>query len=413
MSEYIDLTQNDDAFIVDDISECEIETKYNSIPERRRSDAGQPIARHSNAVDKDEHDGEVDTCGIQIVKQTPVANKGRTKDAYGGKQFRWWFLTWNNPEHPEDKQVLLGASWIQYVKFQYEKGISGTKHYQGVFYSKKKITCSWILKKLPRCGYLAPVKDTKGAVSYCGKAESRLDGPWEHGTMPSQGRRSDLLECKEIIDAGGRMESLFEQSFSNAVRYGRGLKSYIDLVDKKSPRTWQTNCYIYFGDAGMGKTEAAKEETLEWGGKTFWMTLEAGMGGKVWWDGYDGEENIVIDEFEQQIRLSDFKRIIDSSPFKVPVKGGYVEFKAKRVWFISNLTPDTWYLKAAPGGTVQRNALQRRMHYCESFLSVADGGHGKFQGQPDYASFLDSRRSFVEAQVANEYNIHSRPPGVV
>jgi len=400
----IDLTQSED----------EWEHKHDTIHDGSGK-KGQDASTHNCALhdEKGEPDGEVDTCGIQVVERSaPASGSIGSKDAYGGKRFRWWFITWNNPRHPEDKEVLLKANWIQFVKFQYEKGKSGTKHYQGVFYSKEKVTCSWLLKKLPGCGYMAPVKDTKGAVSYCGKSESRLDGPWERGTMPAQGKRSDLLECKEIIDGGGRMEDLFEQSFSNAVRYGRGLKSYIDLVDKKSPRTWLTQCYIYYGDAGMGKTEAAKEETLAWGGKTFWMTLEAGMGGKVWWDGYDGEPNIVIDEFEQQIRLSDFKRIIDSSPFKVPVKGGYVEFKAKRVWFLSNITTDCWYLKAAPAGTPQRRALQRRMHYVEKFYEVADGGLGKFQGQASFEDFQDSRWSFVEAQKEGSYNIHNRPPGV-
>lgn len=403
----IDLTGSEDE------KELDVEGKYTEVPDRRVSTVrSSPETDSIMDGDGGQPEDEVDTCGLQMVERPAPIPGRKVKDAYHGKRFRWWFLTWNNPEDPEDRKKLLSTSCIEFVKFQYEKGKSGTKHYQGVFYLKEAKTCSSLRKIFPGCGYLAPVKDTKGAVAYCGKSESRIGGPWERGTMPAQGRRSDLLECKEIIDGGGRMEDLFEQSFSNAVRYGRGLKSYIDLVDKKSPRTWLTNCYIYYGDAGMGKTEAAKAETLAWGGKTFWMTLESGMGGKVWWDGYDGEPNIVIDEFEQQIRLSDFKRIIDSTPFKVPVKGGYVEFKAKRVWFLSNITTDTWYLKAAPGDTPQRRALQRRMHYVEKFYSAADGGLGVFQGQQNYEDFIDSRRFFVECQKDGSYDIHKRPPGV-
>lgn len=428
MSQEIDLTQSDDdefPFMVSSqpsssepryerptFSQQETENKYGdttsiNVPRTTAKAKIPEGSRRSNNNTEMDEDSERDTGGIEVEQAKPGH-----KDPYHGRKFRWWFITWNNPNHPEDKKALLGNKLISYIKFQYEKGKTGTKHYQGVFYLKNPNTCSALRKHFPGCGYMAPVKDTKGAVTYCGKDESRIDGPWEAGTMPAQGTRSDLLECKSIIDGGGRMDDLFEQSFSNAVRYGRGLKSYIDLVDKKCPRTWQTQCYVYYGDSGMGKSEAAKEETLGWQGKTFWLSLEAGMHGKVWWDGYDGEENVVIDEFEQQIRLNDLKRIIDSTPYKVPVKGGSVEFKAKRVWILSNQSPEEWYRKVAPEGSTQRDALIRRLHYVEKFFTEAKGGLGKFQGQASYNDFLDSRWSFVEALKDGTYDIHIKGPGV-
>lgn len=420
MSQQIDLTQSED--------ECEwfpyqingqesqregspsIEEKYREespiVPEEVDED-------DNNLVDDIKHDDiklyeeyERDT-GIECDRPAT----GVHKDPFHGRKFRWWFITWNNPKHPEDKEKLLKEKIISYVKFQYEKGKSGTPHYQGVFYLKNPNTCSGLRKHFPGCGYMAPVKDTKGAITYCGKSESRLDGPWERGTPPKQGARSDLLVCKEIVDGGGRMEDLFEQSFSNAVRYGRGLQSYINLVDKKQPRSWQTTCYVYAGDARIGKSEAVKEEVQAWGGKTFWLTLEGGNMGKVWWDGYDGEPNVVIDEFEQQIRLGDLKRIIDSTPYKVPIKGGHVELKARRVWIMSNSLPETWYRKAAPEGTAQRDALMARLHYVEKFLKVENGGLGKWQGQATFSEYQDSRWSFVEAQKDGSYNIDTRGPG--
>jgi len=342
---------------------------------------------------------DVDTAGLDIIK--PTSNKSG-RDPFQNRKFRWWFITWNNPSHPEDKTLLLSWDQIIYIKFQYEKGKTGTKHYQGVFYLKGPKTCTTLRSKFPGCGYMAPVKDTKGAVKYCGKSDTRIDGPWEQGTLPKQGARSDLLECKTIVDSGGGMDELFEQQFSNAVRYGRGLSQYVNLVAQKNPRKTQTTCYVYYGDSGMGKTEAAKAETAAWGGKVFWLTLESGMGGKVWWDGYNGEPNVVIDEFECQLRLVDFKRMIDSSPYKVPVKGGYVEFKALRVWVLTNYCPDAWYLKSAPPGP-QRNALLRRIHYREDFFKEEDGGLGKFQGQSTWQNFVDMRTMFVTSQQDGTY----------
>lgn len=390
---YLSDTDNDVMSIYSDNEGGDIESKHNQDDyggqrDEEKKMAGDEAGRRG--ADGTEED-EMDTGGVQIIKRTH--NTGR--DAYGGKRFRWWFITWNNPKHPEDKKKLLESSKLSYVKFQYEKGKTGTKHYQGVFYCKMLTSCSALSKEFPGCGYMAPVKDTKGAIDYCGKSESRIDGPWEAGTMPAQGRRSDLLECKSIVDDGGGMAELFEHQFSNAVRYGRGLREYVNLVRRDVVRKWQTVCYAYIGDAGMGKTQAAMIEANAWGGGTYWLTLEGGAYGKVWWDGYEGEENIIIDEYNCQIKLADFKRLIDSSPLKVPVKGGMVNFLGKRVWICSNKMLDSWYYKAAPPGP-ERNALLRRLHYREDF-------YDKFQGAPGYQEYVDTREWFVELQKSGDY----------
>lgn len=373
------------------MDERDFERKYISLTDDTERQRGE---EREMAGDEADQDDELEIPeGISIIKKT--VHGGR--DPYKNKRFRWWFLTWNNPKHPEDKDVLLSSRILQYVKFQYEKGKTGTKHYQGVFYTKESETCTRLRKKFPGCGYLAPVKSTKGAVNYCGKTDSRIEGPWESGIMPEQGKRNDLLECKSIIDRGGGMGELFEHQFSNAVRYGRGLKEYVNLVNKDKVRKWQTTCYCYIGDAGMGKTQAASIEAAKWGGGTYWLTLEGGTFGKVWWDGYEGEENIIIDEFNCQIKLADFKRLIDSSPLKLPIKGGMVNFLGKRIWICSNKMLDAWYYKAAPPGT-ERNALLRRLHYREDF-------YDKFQGAPNYEDYIDMRELFVELQQKGEWVI--------
>lgn len=339
--------------------------------------------------------GEVVTEGIRVERRSTSH-----KDAYGGRRFRWWFFTWNNPDHPREKDAILAHKKISYCKFQLEKGEEGTLHYQGVFYSKLQTTCSALLKAFVGCGYFAPVINTEAAISYCGKPESRVEGPWTAGSLPSQGIRSDLLECKTIVDNGGGMDELFERQFTNAVRYGRGLNEYVRLKNKHKVRKWQTISYIYTGDAGTGKTQAAMIEAAAWGGGTYWLTVER-TGGKLWWDGYEGQENIIIDEFNCGISLTDFKRIIDCSPLSIPIKGGMVQFLGKRVWICSNNPLDVWYYKAAPPGP-NRNAFMRRVH-CHERFDV------KFQGAPGYDEYKETREWFVELQKEGKHQV--RPDG--
>lgn len=343
------------------------------------------------------NDGAADDADPSQQYTTAAVRCASSKDPYKGKRFRWWFFTWNNPTHPDDHDSLKsgGFGWI---KFQYERGKNGTPHYQGLLYSKSLISCRALMQRFA-FSYLAPVININNASDYCGKEDTRIEGPWEYGKFPKQGERSDLLKTKTIIDEGGSMEDVFEQCYGSAVRYHRGIEKYHQIKTKHIKRTWNTICYVYYGDAGTGKTEAAKEESRVFGGGTYWLVLEGGTFGKVWWDGYNGEANIVIDEFNCQLKFTDFKRLIDSTPLQVPVKGGMVPFLGKRVWILSNTPPGSWYPKATHT-PVLRNSLNRRLHYQEIF-------DVKFQGQPDYDSFIFSRSQFVVAQQAGEYRINT------
>lgn len=323
----------------------------------------------------------------------PRAHGGR--DPFKGKKFRWWFFTWNNPSHPLDKSRILAEKYT-YCNFQLERGEAGTPHYQGVFYVANKSAARPLLSRIPY-SYLAPVRSVSGAINYTGKTDTRVDGPWTYGTRPSQGSRGDLEEIKECLDGGATMDKVWSLHFGQCVRYYRGFEKYHAIVNKHNVRKWLTVCYVYHGLAGTGKTQAAMEEARTFGGGTYWLTLEKGNGGKVWWDGYQGEENVIIDEFGCQIPFSEFKRLIDASPLSVPVKGGFTQFLAKRVWILSNLDVNVFYYKALSTDAM-RQSLWRRLHYVELFSE-------RFQGQPDYDSFLFTRSQFVQAQRAGEFVI--------
>lgn len=61
-----------------------------------------------------------------------------------------------------------------------------------------------------------------------------------------------------------------------------------------------------------------------------------------WWDGYQGEETILIEDLEPEHKfLGWFLKIwADHYPFKAQVKGGYVSLRPKRIIVTSNFTPE-------------------------------------------------------------------------
>ena len=82
--------------------------------------------------------------------------------------------------------------------------------------------------------------------------------------------------------------------------------------------------------------------------------LLEGAGGK-WWDGYSGQETVVLDDFKDYaMPLVELQRLLDWYPLWVEVKGGSVPMMAKRYVLTSNTSPDDWYIRADPHRTVRR-----------------------------------------------------------
>lgn len=62
-----------------------------------------------------------------------------------------------------------------------------------------------------------------------------------------------------------------------------------------------------------------------------------------WWDGYDGHEDVIIDDFYGWLKWSFLLNLLDRYPLMLPNKGGYCECKIKRIIITSNKSPEEWY----------------------------------------------------------------------
>lgn len=157
------------------------------------------------------------------------------------------------------------------------------------------------------------------------------------------------------------------------MRYHRGLE-YIRSLYLKD-RSWETEAIVYWGPTGSGKTYHVKELV---GQNTFYLTKSAATNGNVWWDGYEDQEDIVIEEFYGWLPVTTLLNLINSQPFTVQVKGGSRSIVAKRVFFTSNIDPFSWY-KELPASVEQ--AFRRRLSAPFGhvfFLGYNDDKLGKF-----------------------------------
>lgn len=157
-----------------------------------------------------------------------------------------------------------------------------------------------------------------------------------------------------MIQSGDSRRQVAEQYPSVAVRYHRGLEYVRELYTV--PRDWPTEAIVYWGPTGSGKTYHVNELV---GINAFFLTKSATAGsGQVWWDGYENQETIVIEEFYGWLPVTTVLNLINSQPFTVQVKGGTRSIVAKRVFFTSNVNPCTWYKELPPSVD---QALKRRL----------------------------------------------------
>ena len=268
-------------------------------------------------------------------------------------QYNNWFFTINNPVQTDDPKL-----WpFQYLIYQLEVGESGTPHYQGVVHFAEPQRFAAMKKMNARANW-ERCRSLKHAIVYCSKEEGRLEGPWRQGICPKQGLRTDLEKCMADVRDKRTLNQLYDDHPTVMTRYGRGIKEYKRL--KTSKRDAMTQCIVYYGETKMGKSTTIKEKYPG----AYWHD------GSKWFDDYDGEDVLIIDDFYGQLPIWMMLKLINHTPYKVQTKGGHVEFTSRLVVVTSNIHPGDWYSDRVPLHV--KDALCRRINHCWHRIAIED-----------------------------------------
>ena len=304
---------------------------------------------------------------------------------------RNWCFTLNNPTdeflaelHRMVQEINDGGhEHVRFIVFQEEVGENGTHHVQGYVILKRKVRMRQAKSWLPGEPHMEVRRGThQEAKDYCTKAETRKAGtqPMMAGDEPAPGARSDLVSIKNRLDAGAKEAEIADEFFGQWVRYHKAFVRYrgIKLPNRNSPTFTQ----VYWGPPGTGKTRAAFDEA---GPDAYWLPKPNGS--RVFWDGYEGQEHVVIDEFFGWMPRDLMCRICDRYPFRVETKGGSVPFVAKKIWITSNSPPVEWWSRIGLG------PMRRRLEApLGNSLKITGDGHR----EPEESGLIEGARRFVE-----------------
>lgn len=207
---------------------------------------------------------------------------------------------------------------------------TGRPHKQGFVYWNREKTGNATIKYFNNETHLCHAVTIDEAIKYCKKCNDFV----ESGRPPKQGKRTDILEVRNHVVSGGNIDQAIDKGFGyQALRHAELVLKY-----KEPKRNWKPNVIWYYGESGVGKTRRVME-ALD--GKDHWMSNKS----LKWWEGYDGHENVVIEEFRSHFcEFSELLRILDRYEYRVEVKGGSRQLRAKNIWITSCFHPKDVYV---------------------------------------------------------------------
>lgn len=269
----------------------------------------------------------------------------------------WCFTAYNEPREIYHKEKII------YMIYQEEEcPKTGAHHWQGYIELTEPVRMSMVKEILDdNTVHLERRKGTREeARAYCEKTETQVKKPVEIGEWrdKTQGARNDLKEVKKIIDEGGSVDQIIDNAFGSYVKYHRGIDKVLSNLKSRSiPPFRKVEVITYWGVPGCGKTRAAFAAP----GRQYVLFSTD----PLWFDGYTGEDTLILDDFEGDIKYDKLLRILDGYKMQWPVKGGSIWAEWTTVIITSNKPPVGWYPNRA-----ECDALTRRTGVPPEFTGV-------------------------------------------
>lgn len=257
---------------------------------------------------------------------------------------RWFVVTQWNVDCDYDELLKDGhIRWVCYGLEHCPK--TGREHHQLFMYLRGNVT--WGARSLNKMGNwfgkihcrVMPMWGDLDENEYYSSKEGQLV---EHGKKPKQGFRGDLDETKECIMKGDiTVDQIAVENPHMFHMYGRTLERIEDIALRQRYRTENTLGTWYTGRSGVGKSHAV----FQGFDPATHYVKSLGKADLKWWDGYTGQETVILNEFRGQIEFSILMDLMDKWPMKVSRRGREpCPFLAKRLLISSIRHPHDVYV---------------------------------------------------------------------
>jgi len=238
---------------------------------------------------------------------------------------RGWCFTLNN--YVEDDEQHLDGIECQYLIYGREIApTTGTRHLQGYIHFSSEKTLRRVKAILGARYHLeARLGTIEQAIEYCKKENNFKERGQVRTRQAAKDCWGDVLDLAEA----GDIQTIKDEYPRHYLQYFKTLMS-IRAYNSK-PLEGELEHEWWYGPTGTGKS------------KTVWEKFPDHYQKPVnkWWDGYCGQDVVVIEEWEpkNECTASKLKIWADRYPFPGEIKGGTLErIRPKKIIVTSNYT---------------------------------------------------------------------------
>lgn len=144
-----------------------------------------------------------------------------------------------------------------------------------------------------------------------------------------------MEELHESLREKRSLEYITNEHFGSFLKYRRSIISYRNVNSLQ--RNWRCSVVVYWGRTGSGKTKAVFDNATD-----LWIYPGGG-----WFDGYDGEKQVLFDDFSgAEFKLPYLLKLLDRYPMQVPIKGDFISWLPQEIYITSNINPRNWFPNA-------------------------------------------------------------------
>lgn len=330
---------------------------------------------------------------------------GRERNLNPGARLRNCVWTLNNPTQQE---LEFLKAWetnkperIRFACGQLEQGADGTKHVQG--YSE-------FLNYQPNMAGIKRLHGTdrmhierrhgsqQQAIDYTKKEETRVTGDdawsFECGARRRQGQAANdnLDTVVKMMDEGEKLVDILESCPKQAILHGAKITNeYLNRQPDRHLEPSNENIIIIYGKSGTGKSVTAYEEFPG----AYDLRLEPGH--QLFWQGYTGEDTILINEFGRGggLKYKEIKTLFDIHPMKLNVKHGGTKNVSKKVVITTTIHPKQWYPWIKDKEELQRRIREfSTMWHMRSQYGVGHEKEGESVQYPEFRKIEKSMTNF-------------------
>lgn len=206
----------------------------------------------------------------------------------------------------------------------------------------------------------------------------------------NQGKRTDIeAMAKDFRENPWETKLTKARKFPNQFcNYNRAFEKLLTLERDyqyhsdyhNSERKNNMKNYVYHGPAGCGKSHTVEQEVKKLIRdnphlRVYYKTIQK------WWEGYDGEEIVVIDDFRSSMPFSELLNLMDGKPFRREAKGTSICLRAHHIFFTTPHPPNMWYKKLMEEDGDASEQLERRIYQLREFTRDDNPNYDKLVGR--------------------------------